>query len=287
MNVSKFEISNALDIVDLDRYPIQHSEDPRLQRVIKRAHADLDSDGCAVIPGFVRPDLHQTLCEETTTLAPKATFSEEPYTPYGTLADNSFPHGHPRRAAYRTTIGNVGKDQIPEQTLIKRLYYSDLFKEFLAACLKADKIYEFADPIRGLTINTMQDGARLGWHFDANEFVVSLLARGANDGGLFEYCPGIRESGNENYAAVQSVLEGARERVKVLDLKVGDLQLFKGRFSLHRVTQVVGNRHTVIFGYAREPGFIGKVESTLRVYGRVCQEHIEAEAQCHGDGLTD
>jgi len=43
----------------------------------------------------------------------------------------------------------------------------------------------------------------------------------------------------------------------------------------------------VIFGYAREPGFIGSVESTKRVYGRVMQEHLDAEHRRNGDGLAD
>ena len=83
------------------------------------------------------------------------------------------------------------------------------------------------------------------------------------------------------------MLDEKSNLVKKLDLQVGDIQIFKGRFSLHRVAPTVGQRHTAIFGYSREPGFIGSVESTMRVYGRVMQEHIDADHIRHSDGLAD
>ena len=57
-------------------------------------------------------------------------------------------------------------------------------------------------------------------------------------GGVFEYCPNIREPGNENFEEVQKVIAGDRTRVRQLKLEPGDLQIFKGRFTLHRVTKV-------------------------------------------------
>lgn len=274
-------------LVNAELYPIDRPGDPALLQAIERAREGLESDGCARIPKFINPPWHGVLAEETTQLAPTALFSTQAYTPYGTPADESFPETHPRRREHRTTSGNVTRDLIPEETLIQRLYQRDDFKAFLAACLDAEEIFEFADPMRGLTINVMPDGTSLGWHFDANEFVVSLMTRRAEEGGLFQYAPGIRAPGDENYEAVQAVLDGDRDLVKSLDLQVGDLQIFKGRYSMHRVAPLRGERHTVIFGYSRQPGFIGSVESTRRVYGRVMQEHIDAENKRHSDGLTD
>jgi hypothetical protein len=278
---------DALAPVDTERYPVHRPDSPALQAAIRAARDGLAQDGCARIPQFIRPDWHAALARETDRLAPQAQYSTQAYTPYGTPADDSFPPEHPRRRAHRTTSGNVTRDLIPEDTRIQQLYHAAAFKAFVAACLEAEELYEFADPMRGLTINVMPDGTSLGWHFDANEFVVSLMTRRPEQGGTFEYCPGLRAPGQENYEAVQAVLDGARDRVKPLDLQVGDLQIFKGRYSLHRVAPLNGERHTVIFGYAREPGYIGSVESTRRVYGRVTQAHIDAEHQRHRDGLTD
>jgi hypothetical protein len=279
---------DCLALVNLERYPVYDSDNPILREVIKVARKDLAETGCMRLPGFIRADALDLLAEETTTLAPLALHSSEEYTPYGTGPDESSPEGHPKRRAHRSTSGSVTRDLIPMETLIQQLYSNPSIMNLVAACLEADEIHQFADPMRGLIINAMDEGNVLGWHFDANEFIVSLMTRRADKGGTFKYSPGIRKPGYENFDAVQSVLNGDKRLVTNLDLQVGDLQIFKGRYSLHRVNRVdSGTRHTVIFGYAREPGFIGSVASTMKVYGRVMPEHIAAESNRHGDGLSD
>ncbi|WP_220124971.1 hypothetical protein [Roseovarius sp. TE539] len=275
-------------MVDTDRYPIDHLDHPAMRSVIAAARAGLQQEGCARIPGFIRAESRELIARETAMLSPRALHSSEAYTPYGTGPDESFPEGHPRRRTHRTTSGSVTRDLIPADTAIQGIYTDPRMRALVAACLGAEEVFQFADPMRGLIINTMEAGNELGWHYDANEFIVSLMTRRADAGGVFEYCPDLRSPGNENYDDVRAVLDGTSDKVKRLDLQVGDLQLFKGRYSLHRVNRIEkGARHTVIFGYAREPGFIGSVESTKRVYGRVMQEHLDAEHRRHGDGLAD
>lgn len=274
-------------LVDLARFPVTSIESAAYRALIASARQQLAADGCVRFSQFILRQWQPRLLQETEKLAPQALFSREEYTPYGTPPDDSFPTGHPRGKTHRTTSGNVTRDLIPETTLIQQLYQSPAFQAFVADCLDSKQIFLFRDPMRGLIINAMPDSTTLGWHFDANEFIVSLMTRHADAGGELEYCPNIRIPGNENYTAVQGVLDGERTLVKVLDLQVGDIQIFKGRLSLHRVAPTSGQRHTVIFGYAREPGYIGSVESTMRVYGRVMQEHIDADHIRHSDGLTD
>lgn len=279
---------DGMSIIDTDRYPLDQPDSDALQQVITQARAGLEKDGCARLSGFIRPEAHAALAFETTALSPLALHSSEEYTPYGYGPDDSFPTDHPRRRAHSTTSGSVTRDLIPTDGLIQQIYGNPHLIAFIAACLSADEIYQFADPMRGLIINSMDEGNVLGWHFDANEFIVSLMTRRAEVGGMFEYCPGIRAPGNENFEDVKGVLDGKPDLIKNLDLQVGDLQLFKGRYSLHRVNQIEkGTRHTAIFGYARQRGFIGSVASTMKVYGRVMQEHIDAEHTRQTDGLAD
>lgn len=279
---------DGMNVIDMERYPLDQPNSDVLQRVIAQARAGLEKDGCARLSQFIRPMAHDALAQETTALSPLALHSSEEYTPYGTGPDDSFPHDHPRRRMHRTTSGSVTRDLIPIGGLIQQIYCNPHLIAFIAACLSADEVYPFADPMRGLIINSMDEGNALGWHFDANEFIVSLMTRRADTGGMFEYCPGIRTPGHENFDDVQGVLDGKPDMVKKLDLQVGDLQLFKGRYSLHRVNRIEkGTRHTAIFGYARQPGFIGSVASTIKVYGRVMQEHIDAEHTRQTDGLAD
>lgn len=279
---------DALQLLDTDRYPVEAPGSPVLHAAIAQARVDLKRDGCARIPGFIRAGARPQLAEETRSLSCKALRSVEEYTPYGSGPDHSFPVDHPRRRAHRTTSGSVTRDLIPDDTGIQALYASPYLRSFIAACLGADEIHQFADPMRGLIINTMDTGSVLNWHFDANEFVVSLMTRRADEGGAFQYCPGIRAPGAENFDDVRGVLDGKHDLVKELDLQVGDLQIFLGRYSLHRVMPIkAGVRDTVIFGFSRQPGFIGSVDSTLRVYGRVMAAHLAAEGRRHGDGLAD
>ena len=62
---------------------------------------------------------------------------------------------------------------------------------------------------------------------------------------MFEFVPNIRRPEAENFEHVAHVLDGGRDGVRHLDLVPGDLQLFAGRFSLHRVTQIEGIDHQV------------------------------------------
>ncbi|WP_373085958.1 hypothetical protein [Sneathiella sp.] len=280
-------LSACLSLIDLERYPIHNPSSPVLLEVIAKARIELADSGCVRLPGFILPEAHSALAAETTALAPLALFSSDEYTPYGTGPDDSFSEQHPMRRAHRTTSGHVTRDLIPAQTSIQQIYANRALKALIAACLEAGDIHPFADPMRGLIINTMDVDNVLEWHYDANEFVVSLMTRCADQGGTLEYCPNLRAPGNENFDAVRSVLDGEKDHVHSLDLQVGDLQIFKGRYSLHRVNRIEnGTRHTVIFGYARQPGFIGSVASTMKVYGRVMPEHIAAENDRNSDGLA-
>ena len=84
------------------------------------------------------------------------------------------------------------------------------------------------------------------------------------------------------------VLKGDRKLVKSLDLKPGDLQIFKGRFSMHRVTKIEGktSRYIALPCYVKDPLKINKPEHSKQVYGKALPIHFKRE-NIRGDGLTD
>ncbi len=98
----------------------------------------------------------------------------------------------------------------------------------------------------------------------------------------------IRTSEDENFAEVSKVLDGTSERVISLTLEPGDLQLFRGRYSLHRVAPLKGStpRYVAILSYAREQGMVGSVERTRQLYGRTLPIH-HGRANQRGDALID
>ena len=124
-------------------------------------------------------------------------------------------------------------------------------------------------------------------HFDTNNYTVTLAIQNAESGGDFEYSPHLRTPTDENYAGVEAVLDGDG-LIRTLRLEPGDLQIFKVRYSLHRVTPLAGSRarYVAIFSYVEEPGMVGSPERTRQLYGRVLPIHLE-RAGLRNDVLVD
>ena len=171
---------------------------------------------------------------------------------------------------------------------MKYLYETDELLKFVSACLGVSPIYRWADPLACHAYNVMKPDGILPWHFDSCEFTLSLMIQKPEKGGIFEYCPNIREPGNENFDEVKKVLNGDRLRVRQLKLEPGDLQIFKGRFTLHRVTKVEGNksRYMCIPAYVLDPWRVNTPEHSKAIYGKVLPIHLERNV-ARSDGLTD
>jgi hypothetical protein len=84
------------------------------------------------------------------------------------------------------------------------------------------------------------------------------------------------------------VLDGDQSLIHTLHLEPGDLQIFKGRYSLHRVTPLSGPtmRYVAIFSFTEMEGVVGSPERTKQLYGRVLPIHLE-RAGMRGDALVD
>jgi hypothetical protein len=276
-------------VVDTDRYPLSDPDGPGWRAVVDRTRADLGSLGCCVLPDFIRPSLRSALERECADIAPLAYTKTEQVNAYNIALDTPLPADHPGRVVMERGNAFVARDQIPADSIIQVLYTSPLFQRFVADCFALPTLHPLADPLSGLTLNVVAPGRAHPWHFDTNEFTVSMLTRPADEGGVFEYCPNIRTADAENLGDVADVLAGRGDRlVRKLELRPGDLQLFRGRFSLHRVSTVRGERarHTAIFAYSERPGVIGSPERTRQLFGRVLGEHTAAAA-VRGDQLLD
>lgn len=278
------------EIVDTSRYPLTEPGSPGWHDAIAAARADLAEDGCTVLREFIRPELHARLAEQGELMAPQAYYRTERVNAYNIPLDTELPEEHPGRIVFERGNAFVPRDRIPTDALIHRLYTDPGFQRFVAECFGRTELHEFADPLAGLVLNVVAPGQSHPWHFDTNEFTVSMLTALPEAGGVFEYCPGIRSPRAENLAQVRAVLTGSGDRlIRRLTLRPGDLQLFQGRYSLHRVSPVRGDapRHTAIFAYSDRPGVIGTVERTRQLFGRVLPEHLAAADAVRGDRLLD
>ncbi|HEY2222460.1 HalD/BesD family halogenase [Actinomycetospora sp.] len=275
-------------VVDTDRYPLDDPADPVRIRTIARARAELRAEGATVLRDVVRPELRGRLRAEGDSVAPRAHTAVAQVNVYNTDPDPTLPPDHPARVALTRRNAFVARDRIPAGHLIQGLYDHPGIRALVAACFELPDVHPLADPYAGLTLNVVAPGDHHPWHFDTNEIAVSLLTRAPEAGGSFEYCPGIRAPGAENPAGVRAVLDGARGPVRTLELRPGDLQLFRGRYALHRVTPVEGPsaRHTAILAYSDRPGVVGSPARTRQLFGRVDPAHL-GTTSVRSDTLLD
>lgn len=261
------------DIVDLERYPIADLTAPPAQAAIARGRAALAGDGLALLPGFVRSEALSAMAAEAQALVPRAFRRDEWYGIYSyesDAADADLPAGHARRRRFRSRMGAIAYDLLPADSTTRALYEWPALTRFIATLTGEPELYTCADPLAACVITVLEPGGSHAWHYDQNDVVVSLLLQSAERGGAFEYAPNIRSDEDENYAAVQRMLDGDPGLKRTDAITPGCLALFRGRRSLHHVTEVEGARPRLIalFSYDRKPGMMFSPEVHLRALGR-------------------
>jgi hypothetical protein len=153
---------------------------------------------------------------------------------------------------------------------LRTLYRSEILTQRIAQMLDEPALFQLADPVIACTSTVMYEGDTHGWHFDLNDFVVSILLQAPQAGGTFDFAPNIRKDGEENYADVAAALDGRSRAVRSIKVEAGTLLLFCGRRALHRVPPVSGEvpRVIALFSYDRKPGVRYGSEVYSRVVGR-------------------
>jgi len=271
------------DLIDLDAFPIHDLTSPKRAELVAQCRADLADDGCSHVADFIRKEAVQKMRDEALRLLPMATTADDYNTPYFGPDDPSLPEDHPKRYFQTRSSSYINSDLLETDSVLRKIYDSDVFVHFFAECVNVGPIYRWADPLGRNPYSVMQNEDYFPWHF-----TVSILVQEAQQGGDFEYCPYVRSVENENFAEVKKVLRGDRERVKVLKLRTGDLQLFRGRHSMHRVTRTLGDQPRIIAlpTYHTNPYLMNRPHHAKVLYGRYLPIHAERELQ-RSDKLTD
>jgi hypothetical protein len=278
---------NPPDTIDTARHPI---DSPGAERdaLIGRVNRDLDDVGCAVLKGFVRAERIAGLVAECDRVAVHAHRNFSRTNPYFTADRPDLPASHPLRRFYDRSNAFVPADNLGADSIIRGIYEWPEFVHFIQATLGESRFYRYADPLADVIVNLAEAGGGFPWHFDTNNYTVTLAIQNAESGGDFQYSPHLRTSTDENYAGVEAVLDGEPRLIRTLVLEPGDLQIFKGRYSLHRVMPLAGSRvrYVAIFSFVAEPGMVGSPERTRQLYGRVLPVHLE-RAGLREDVLVD
>ncbi|MGI9317114.1 MAG: HalD/BesD family halogenase [bacterium] len=260
------------EIIDLERYPLHDLDSEPGVALIELVRDALRTDGSCTLDGFISDLVRAQMLFEAESLIDLAYPGPTEVSPYffnyrigeGMQVDDA----HPIRRKGRRNLRQVAADLIPPEHLLSQLYHSPLMTEFLGRVLQVP-IYRNQDRYQSLNISVMEPGGCQQWHFDGGNMVTTLLLQAPERGGNFEYAPNIRSQQNENFEQVRSVLDGCSNRVQSLDLQPGTLSLFRGHYSLHRVTEVEGvkRRLQAILGYTTQPNLVGNLDSSILHYG--------------------
>ena len=277
---------NLSYFIDLQNFPIHEFQSSKYQQIVKEAQEALEFDGCYVLPSIVKKTAINDMREESTKIESLAHYTSNKVNVYFSKDDPTYPNDHPRRFFMERSNGFVSGDKFPENSIIKKLYYSEELKNFIADCLGIP-IYHYADPLASLTMNVNKPGDRFSWHYDTNEFTVTMLVQDCDEGGVFQYVPNIRNKEDECYDEVLKLLKGDKSRIKEIKLNEGDLQLFKGRYALHRATRAEGSktRNLVVFTYTEKENVIGSSYRSEELYGKTLDVHKEKRVR--SDSLKD
>lgn len=263
----------ATDAVNLARYPIDDLQSPAGAAFAAECRRTFAETGLCMLHDFVHPAAMDVMIDETTAVADKAFYCRNTHNAYLTADDESLPADDLRRRQESTFVGSIAYDMIPENALLRRVYNWDPLKEFIAAVLGKPVLYRFADPLGACSINVFSDGGQHGWHFDESEFTVTLMVQPPEQGGAFEYVPGIRGRTDEQ-DIVEAVLAGGRDGVETLPFTPGTLLIFGGQKTLHRVTEVRGARLRLVpvLCYSVEPDLKNSDEVRMLFWGRTGSE---------------
>ncbi len=271
--------------------PVDDLDNPKRQAVIELVRTELAEDGCAVIRNFISDSGLQLLLAEVEQRKHQTYYSPSKMcNVYFGDGDPELPADHPRNIFIARTNGFITADLLGDETVSRQLYHWEPLRRFLADCLDKKQLFIYADTISNMIVNVGKPGQQFNWHFDTNEFTITMLLKPASSGGYFEYVPALRSQNDECYDEVKKVLQGNRSRVKRLQLNAGDLQFFLGRFSLHQVTENTGDddRLLLIMSFTEKPGVIGNVVRVKDLYGKLSEAHTQAQNdRIRSDDLLD
>ncbi|MCP5083356.1 MAG: 2OG-Fe(II) oxygenase [Alphaproteobacteria bacterium] len=242
-------------IIDLDRYPFHQPESQRLKSLMARGKSALEREALFSLEGFLRPEVIGSMAKELAQLVPRATRYEARRVAY-LEREPAFGENHPHNQEHACSYHQILNYQIANDSRLRQIYYWQPLTDFLGKLCGYDSFFRSDCPHLALTAKVAGHGDTDGWHYDTNDVVFSLLLQAPEAGGEFEYAPHVRSETDERYDAVEAVLADPDRLAARPPMAVGNLTVFKGDLSLHRVTPVEGARRRIValFSYDRQPG---------------------------------
>lgn len=260
------------DFLDRNTYPLAQPDSKTFIDLVKRCKKSLNETGAAILKNFVHQSILERMVLETERIVDKSHFCKDNHNVFFEEDDTSLPADHPLRIRDDTSLNSIPYDLMDAQDALHQLYNWDPLMNFLSIVL-GHNLYRMADPMAALTINCMREDQNHGWHYDESQVTITLLIQKPFEGGLFQCVPDLRNNDYDDLSKLGAVLNGNDDSVVTLDVEQGDLLIFAGYYSLHRVTPVKGERMRYVgtLCYKDKPNIINSPEVQKLFYGRVNQ----------------
>ena len=259
-----------------------------MSNVIKTVADALDDDGCAVLRGFVKPEAVKALVEEADAVHHHGHRNFNRTNAYFTQDDPSLPETHPLRRFYDRSNSFVPADNFDATSKLRQLLEWPAFPEFVRQVLgePKDKFFVYADPFSRRDCER-QGGNGFPWHFDTNNFTVTLAIQNAASGVEFDYCPNVRTVTDECFDDVEAVLDdrhpGGNAR-----FTAGDLQILRAD-TVPSCSSLEGQHPAATWPFSRllrKRAWLAVLRRCKQLYGRVLPIHHE-RAGHRDDALVD
>jgi alkylated DNA repair dioxygenase AlkB len=254
--------ADAARFVNLGRYPIEDLDSAEYRALVQRCREQFDDAVSCHLPDFLRMDAIDAALREIDQkrnlqhlyIQHRGAYNlEDPRTAKHQTALNP---EDVRSMTHRRHQRWIGTDDLSEVCPVKAIYDWPNLTQFVRDVLDVPELYTVDDPLMRVLINVHIQGDELGWHVDSHDYAVTILLRGAKQGGLYQYVP-MTGPGDENYEYAAKLFEGDVSRVRTVPMGPGSMVIFRGRNTLHRVTPVVDNsqdRVLALLAYDPVPG---------------------------------
>jgi hypothetical protein len=255
------------DFIDLERYPIADLAMPDARALVADAKAKLRDPGYFTMPGFIRAEALSAIADEARAHLDGGHWHERLRDAGIGLDTGNYPWHRPTRAAVRC----AGGDRMAPVSPLRLVYEWQPLIDFLGTVFGVMPYYRSEDLMVGCMLTGYAAGDELGWHFDPNDGVVTLMLQKAGAGGIFEFAPKVRTTDNDRAENVyNAVMDGRWPGTVREDQEPGTLALFNGHRSLHRVTPVEAapDRLVLVMSYDSQPGQVFSDDIRQNFFGR-------------------
>ncbi|KAL7438288.1 hypothetical protein ACHAXM_006424 [Skeletonema potamos] len=262
--------ANDKNYINYSKYPIdqfEHDDDGRYNSLLQDSIKQMNRDGFVSLPSFLLPEAVDALTSYILKLEEDGVgfYSTESHNVFlDTDVESGVSPLHPRRVQLNSSKLIINASELllsKEAPNLDELFMSQRsILDFISSVMQT-KLYPSTDPYGKFYANIFREGDGLNYHFDRSEYSISLILQPSEEGGEFQFLPNSRaiiEGWDEMILNVDDIAEAVAAHsleLKRPNLAAGDLYLFRGQNSLHRVSEITkGKRINIILTFNTEEG---------------------------------